>query len=486
MKTIPFTPLLHKLLLWVLAISVFMLETKAQDQFYPTEGPGFYFNQFHKFRSYSKDSVTGVDSATYYVKKLAADPKGKYSLESLLHQSFNQSFINWTERKKVTDRQKLIRDGMARIILQNMADDNSPVLSQSVKPLLLWVQLQENINDATRVKAIANTFITEQLATKDISTHATGRYALLMSKLLKDNTPLQQLADKIFAQTFSKLKTGLPGVSPDTASRAALDKRAWYRYLLAYCNYVTANKYLAQNNISCAKRFLQSAAYYSPDDFDRNTRSSYFYDMHLLFGKDKESFQEDYIEYLAKYGTNKKESLDLLLSTTLIYPKHKGRLASYYNEYFGREKSFNDYWLDAINKTAKITPAYSIVQMDGKPFSIKDLKGKWILLDFWGTWCMPCRQEHPELDKFYKEIKSESPDRIAMTTVACRDDSTKVSEYLKKYKYSFPVAMSDGKIEKVFPVKGYPAKFLITPQGRFIEVPLGIDWVGFVKEYTGL
>jgi hypothetical protein len=68
--------------------------------------------------------------------------------------------------------------------------------------------------------------------------------------------------------------------------------------------------------------------------------------------------------------------------------------------------------------------------------------------------------------------------------VACRDTEQKVTTYMTTKKYSFPVAMSDNKIEKLFKVPGYPTKILITPTGKYITVPFGIDWVSFVNNYV--
>ncbi len=57
---------------------------------------------------------------------------------------------------------------------------------------------------------------------------------------------------------------------------------------------------------------------------------------------------------------------------------------------------------------------------------------------------------------------------------------------MKENNFSFPVAMSDSKIENNFSVQGYPTKILITPKGKYITIPFGIDWRNFIKQYCDL
>lgn len=64
------------------------------------------------------------------------------------------------------------------------------------------------------------------------------------------------------------------------------------------------------------------------------------------------------------------------------------------------EISFEDYWMNAINEKAKAAPPIALSLLDKNLFSTEQLSGKWILVDFWGTWCAPCRAEHPAMQKF--------------------------------------------------------------------------------------
>jgi thiol-disulfide isomerase/thioredoxin len=125
------------------------------------------------------------------------------------------------------------------------------------------------------------------------------------------------------------------------------------------------------------------------------------------------------------------------------------------------------------------------MKMNREKFPIEEKLGKWVLVDFGGTWCAPYRAEHPDLQKLYKNMYN-NVQNFELLTITCRDDSSKVNDYMKAKSYDFPVAMADDKIEKLYPKNGYPSNFLITPQGIFLIIPFSIDLVSFIKNYIDL
>ena len=135
----------------------------------------------------------------------------------------------------------------------------------------------------------------------------------------------------------------------------------------------------------------------------------------------------------------------------------------------------------------KKAPAVALNLLDKKLFSSNQLLGKWILIDFWATWCIPCRADHPAMQQFYDSIVLKNAGSISFLTIACDDTEKKVVDYLNENHFNFPVAMSDNKIEKAFSVQGFPSKILITPQGKYIVVPFGSNvWINFVTQYCSL
>ncbi|WP_247237916.1 TlpA disulfide reductase family protein [Telluribacter sp. SYSU D00476] len=457
-----------------------MYHAKAQSGNKPKEDPILYFNSFQKFVNESLKQ----DSALYYIQKLASNSAYEPLLKGLIHDSFalqlRQRDFEKSDTSKINayNRRLLFSKGL----LQKMALDSNKVLQQSVRPLYLLSKAQDNHTDPVALTALTHEFIQKELLPGSLYENRQGRYGLLIHQILAKQEATKPLAHDLLLTIKTKLEGGQTMVT-DSTSRTELEKRAWYRYLYAYANYIEAGETRGE---ATKVQLLKNAFDYSPDLVDQNHAPAYFYDMIMLTGGEKASFRDDYFTFLESRSTNKKEVLAALLNTALIAPEYKSRLETFYTKNLAPEEPFANYWRTAINRTAKAAPSISFTLLDGNPFVSNNLSGKWILVDFWGTWCGPCRQEHPGLDKFYQSTVLQRSDTIALLTVACRDTKDKVSAYMEQKKFTFPVAMSDGKIENIYKVQAYPTKVLITPEGKYITVPFGVDWVGFVKHYVGI
>lgn len=256
-------------------------------------------------------------------------------------------------------------------------------------------------------------------------------------------------------------------------SRQQKEKRAWYRYLLAYTNFV-----FSQHTTSKPEKiqFLKLASELSPDVLDKTVLHAYFYDKALLVGEGKESFEED---YLAALG-NGDEKFKSIMAMSIKEPSFKAQAKRLYKE----PTKFNILWLYEFNNHYKNAPQFSLFQLDGAQYALSKQKKKWTLVDFWGTWCGPCRQEHPALQKLYLQTVNGKLPMLNIITIASSDSEPAVRAYMKEFKYSFPVAMSDNQIEKAYNVSSWPSKFLISPQGKFVAIPSNVNWIKYVKDYV--
>jgi len=102
---------------------------------------------------------------------------------------------------------------------------------------------------------------------------------------------------------------------------------------------------------------------------------------------------------------------------------------------------------------------------------LSDFKGKLVYLDFWASWCIPCRKSFPWMNKMHEKYKTKGLEVIA---VNLDKDSQLVSQFLKKYPALFKVAYdSSGDTAEQFKVKGMPTSFLINREGKLISVHMG-------------
>lgn len=113
-----------------------------------------------------------------------------------------------------------------------------------------------------------------------------------------------------------------------------------------------------------------------------------------------------------------------------------------------------------INKPA---PNFTLNTLDDKPVSLSDFKGKALLINFWGTWCEPCKREMPLLEDSYQKYKA---DNFELVTINLRESNFLISSYLERNKLTVPVLLDkSATISKSYDVYNLPVTFFIDEKG---------------------
>jgi len=121
--------------------------------------------------------------------------------------------------------------------------------------------------------------------------------------------------------------------------------------------------------------------------------------------------------------------------------------------------------------SGNLAPDFSVTDIDGKKLSLSDYRGKVVLLDFWATWCSPCREEIPH---FVEMQNKYGPQGFQVIGISMDDDAKPVREFYQKYNLNYPVAIGDDKLADRFGgVLGLPVNFIIDRQGRISKKYLG-------------
>lgn len=97
--------------------------------------------------------------------------------------------------------------------------------------------------------------------------------------------------------------------------------------------------------------------------------------------------------------------------------------------------------------------------------NLADFRGKAVFLNFWGTWCPPCRAEYPSIQKLYEAKKG----KVQFVLIAMQDQEEQVKKFLQENQYTTPVYLATSPIaEKMLP-KSFPTTYLLDPNGRILQ-----------------
>ena len=128
----------------------------------------------------------------------------------------------------------------------------------------------------------------------------------------------------------------------------------------------------------------------------------------------------------------------------------------------------------------KISPSvkakdFTLGNLEGSPVSLKDFQGKVVFLNFWATWCPPCRAEMPAMEKLWQKFKEED---FVILAVDVREGKEKASSFVKENGYTFPVLLdSRGGVANTYGITAIPTTYLLDPERRIVGKALGArDW----------
>jgi thiol-disulfide isomerase/thioredoxin len=122
---------------------------------------------------------------------------------------------------------------------------------------------------------------------------------------------------------------------------------------------------------------------------------------------------------------------------------------------------------------ARMAPAFSITTLDGQRMSMDDLQGKVVLLDFWATWCVPCREALPHIQKVAKKFQGEP---LLILSVSLDSEEQKWKEFVVKNEMTWPQYRDgsfSGPIARMFSVNAIPHTFTIDADGVLQDEHIG-------------
>ena len=136
---------------------------------------------------------------------------------------------------------------------------------------------------------------------------------------------------------------------------------------------------------------------------------------------------------------------------------------------------------DQINSNVTKAIDFKLKDLDGKELSLSDLKGKNVFLNFWATWCPPCKAEMPEIEKLYQETKDSD---LVIVSIEIGEPLGTVKSFIDINKYSFKVLLdSDQSVASKYNIASIPTSYFINKDGNIVSKKMGSMNIDEMKGY---
>lgn len=158
-------------------------------------------------------------------------------------------------------------------------------------------------------------------------------------------------------------------------------------------------------------------------------------------------------------------------------PQEDGQPAAPYQElaqlarYEGIQTTLKDPQLDAAMRgleaadATRQTANFTLTDLGGKSWTLRELRGKVVVVNFWATWCPPCRKEMPDLDALYRKFKDQGLVILAISD----EEEGKVRPFIAEHGYGYPILLDPGhKVGQLFQVDGIPKSFVFDREGKLV------------------
>jgi thiol-disulfide isomerase/thioredoxin len=383
--------------------------------------------------------------------------------------SMSQGATEQKARQYFMERERASANKLA--LLGLLYNEKDAALKQKIVPLYYWYTASQNKNNTAILTKTAAQF--KKLTNADLIAGNGGRYGVLLYKILND-AGLTEEADAVLDKTLGDFEKMLVD---DTTYNSGKPRAVYYgkavENILMAGNYLKY-KQLAKIDSAKALPYLAKAAQYSPLEVVGYSSPGYAdRTLFQMFLQVEDNYRKAYIEKLFDMGDTEK---GLKIFATQINA-NMGSLAEMEKIYQQRfpDKKFSDFIINNTIAAWQPAPDWTAKDVDGKEYKLADYKGKWLILDYWATWCPPCREEMPEVDAFNKELVAGKHPGITLLGVANGDKEKDIRHYFEATKLSIPTVLEDNGLYK-YGVKAIPTKCLVAPNGKFLMLNHREDW----------
>lgn len=136
-------------------------------------------------------------------------------------------------------------------------------------------------------------------------------------------------------------------------------------------------------------------------------------------------------------------------------------------------------------KPGNKVPDFTMTALNGQKISIQDLRGQKVILNFWATWCPPCRKEMPDMQKIFSTYEDKNLSILAVNLRYTEKSTDSVSAFVKERNVAFPILLDqDGRVSKKFQAVSLPTSYLIDSRGIIQKKIIGPLSQDLMREFA--
>lgn len=124
-------------------------------------------------------------------------------------------------------------------------------------------------------------------------------------------------------------------------------------------------------------------------------------------------------------------------------------------------------------------PDFTLPSLDGQDRALSDYRGQLVIVNFWGTYCPPCVEEMPLIQRYYDEYRDQG---LVVLAVNENDPIVSIKAFIRQHKLSFPILLDKDTVRKQYGVTAYPSTFVLDQNGRVLSSREGMIDEAFMNE----